>query len=266
MKAIDSRLSKFVLLTALASGLALASQAQAQGQAAQAEVTKINGNATYSTAAGAALPLKVGDKIPAGTIIKTGPGAYADLFFGNSAGYVRVLENSTLSVDKFALTDTGADTAVDLQLNLPDGVALGNVNKLSAASKYEVKLPTGIAGIRGTKWRASRGTFVLLDGSVIFVCVTTNGNPVAYPMNAPPPVYFQCDKGVLPAPDYLIQEVNGQFFGLPGTALLGQVIDENKVSFPPVLDPSIPFNYVIPVKNYVPPSPFVTPVKPPEVE
>ena len=64
MKAIDSRLSKFVVLTALASGLALASQAQAQAQAAQAEVTKIKGNATYSAPAGAALPLKVGDKIP----------------------------------------------------------------------------------------------------------------------------------------------------------------------------------------------------------
>lgn len=263
MKAIDSRLSKFVLLTALASGLALASQAQAQGQAAQAEVTKIKGNATYSTAAGAALPLKVGDKIPAGTIIKTGPGAYADLFFGNSAGYVRVLENSTLSVDKFALTDTGADTAVDLQLNLPDGVAIGNVNKLSAASKYEVKLPTGIAGIRGTRWRVtSNGTIVLLDGSLIYVDVPPDGNPVAYPMNAPPPVYFQRGKGVLPAPDYMIDEVNGQFFGLPGTAPLGQVIDENKVSFPPFESPSNAFIYVTPVKNYVPP--FVTPVKPAE--
>ena len=252
MKAIDSRLSNFVLLTALASGLALASQAQAQGQAAQAEVTKIKGNATYSTAAGAALPLKVGDKIPAGTTIKTGPGAYADLFFGNSAGYVRVLENATLNVDKFALTDTGADTAVDLQLNLPDGVAVGHVNKLSAASKYEVKLPTGIAGIRGTIYKVTaNGTIVLLDGSLIYVDVPPDGNPVAYPMNAPPPVYFQRGKGVLPAPDYLIQEVNSQSFGLPGTAPLGQVIDPNdpkNVSFPPVPSPSIPFDYVTPVK------------------
>ena len=249
MKAIDSRLSKFVLMTALVSGLTLASHAFAQGQAAQAEVTKIKGNASYSTPAGAALPLKVGDKIPAGTIIKTGPGAYADLFFGNSAGYVRVLENSTLNVDKFALTDTGADTAVDLQLNLPDGVAVGNVNKLSAASKYEVKLPTGIAGIRGTRWRVtSNGTIVLLDGSLIYVDVPPDGNPVAYPMNAPPPVYFQRGKGVLPAPDYLIQEVNGQFFGLPGAAPQGQALDERQVSFPPVPAPSIPEVYLTPVK------------------
>lgn len=247
MKAIDSRLSQFVLLTALVSGLAWATSAHAQAQAAQAEVTKVKGNATYSTAGGAAMPLKVGDRLPAGTVIKTGPASYADLFFGNSAGYVRVLENSTMSVDKFTLTDTGADTAVDLQLNLPDGVAVGNVNKLSAASKYEVKIPTGIAGIRGTRWRiSSNGTIVLLDGSMIYVDVPPDGNPVAYPMNAPPPVYFQRGKGVLPAPDYLIQEVEGQSSGLPGFAALGQPSEE--VSFPPVPLPGTPFIYTTPVK------------------
>jgi hypothetical protein len=251
MKAIDSRLSKFVLLTALVSGLTIASHAQAQGQAAQAEVTKIKGNATYSSAGGAAMPLKVGDKLPAGSVIKTGPGAYADVFFGNSAGYVRVLENSTLSVDKFSLADTGADTAVDLQLNLPEGAAIGNVRKLSAASKYEVKLPSGIAGIRGTRWKmTANGTIVLLDGSLIFVYVAPGANPVAYPMNAPPPVYFQPGKGVMPAPEYLLEEIRGQSFGLPGELPSGYIDpnDPNRVSFPPVPPPSEPDIYVTPVK------------------
>jgi hypothetical protein len=255
MKAIDSRLSKFVLLTALVSGLTLAAQVQVQGQAAQAEITKIKGNATYSAAGGAAMPLKVGDKIPGGSVIKTGPGAYADVFFGNSAGYVRVLENSTLNVDKFALSDTGADTAVDLQLNLPEGTAVGRVNKLSAASKYEVKLPYGIAGIRGTVWKmTANGTVVLLSGSLILVHAPAGQNPVAYPMNAPPPVYFQPGKGVLPAPDRLIEEVNGQTFGLPGAAPLGQQgidpNDPNNVSFPPGPGPSAstPDIYVTPVR------------------
>jgi len=251
MKAIDSRLSKFVLLTAMVTGLTFASHVQAQGQAAQAEVTKIKGNATYSTAGGAAMPLKVGDKLPAGSVIKTGPGAYADVFFGNSAGYVRVLENSTLNVDKFTLADTGADTAVDLQLNLPEGAAIGNVRKISAASKYEVKLPTGIAGIRGTRWKmTSNGTVVLLDGSLIFVYVAPGQPPVAYPMNAPPPVYFQPGKGVMEAPDRLLDEVRGQSFGLPGELPTGFIDpnDPNVVVFPPVPTPSQQDIYVTPVK------------------
>jgi hypothetical protein len=94
----------------------------------------------------------------------------------------------------------------------------------------------------------SNGTVVLLDGSLIYVDVPPDGNPVAYPMNAPPPVMFQRGKGVIPAPDYILQEVNSQFFGLPGTAPLGQPTDSRRVSFPPVPEPSIPEIYVTPVK------------------
>lgn len=249
MKSIDSRLSRIVSLTTLLSALSLAIPVHAQSQPAQAEVTKVQGNATYAVGGGAAMPLKVGDKIPAGTTIKTGPGSYADLFFGNSAGHVRVLENTTMSVDKFALTDTGAETAVDLQLNLPDGVLVGNVNKLSAASKYEVKLPTGIAGIRGTRWRASsNGTIVLLDGSLVYVDVPPDVQPVAYPMNAPPPVFFQRGKGVQPAPDYLIDEVRSQFSGLPGTTPLSATVQEELFPTVPAIDQ--PFIYVTPVKSH----------------
>lgn len=249
MKSIDSRLRGFVSLTTLLSGLALAVPGQAQSQPAQAEVSKVQGNATYAVGGGAAMPLKAGDKVPAGTTIKTGPGSYADLFFGHSAGYVRVMENTTMSVDKFTLTDTGAETAVDLQLNLPDGVLLGNVNKLSAASKYEVKVPTGIAGIRGTRWRvSSNGTVVLLDGSLVYVDVPPNAQPVAYPMNAPPPVYFQRGTGVQPAPDNLVDDVRRQFSGLPGTRPLAATMQEELFPTVPPIDQAV--IYVTPVKPH----------------
>jgi hypothetical protein len=46
--------------------------------------------------------------------------------------------------------DTGADRVSETLLDLKQGRISGTVKKLSAASKYEVKLPNGVAGIRGT--------------------------------------------------------------------------------------------------------------------
>jgi hypothetical protein len=106
-------------------------------------------------------------------------------------------ENTTLGLDKLTLTDTGADTVVEVQLNLPEGTILGNVGKLSAASKYEVKVPNGVAGVRGTRYRiSSTGYTVVLDGTVVFVYVPPNGQPTPYTLVGPPAVYFSPLEGV----------------------------------------------------------------------
>ena len=196
----------------LALGLTASLQAQTPGKA---EVRAIKGTATYTTAGGAPLPLKVGDVIYSGAAIRTGAGSVVDLFLGNSAGFIRITENTTLALDKLAFTETGADTVVEVQLNLPDGTILGNVNKLSAASKYEVKVPNGVAGIRGTRFRISSSAYVvLLDGSLIMVYVPSpTGNPTPYPLFGPPAQYFSPTEGVKPCPDELYREVTGQFGG-----------------------------------------------------
>jgi hypothetical protein len=160
-----------------------------------------------------------------------------------------VAENSTLVLDKLAFTETGADTVVEVQLNLPDGTILGNVNKLSAASKYEVKVPNGVAGIRGTRYRiSSSGYVVLLDGSLIMVYVpTTGGNPIPYPMFGPPAQYFSPTEGVKPAPPELIVEVRNQ-----GGASLG---GPSGAGFPPGTPPP---PIISPDRNdlpFVPPQP-----------
>ena len=138
---IAQRTKGLLTLTAGLMALALATCLHAQTPG-KAEVRAIKGSASFSAAPGApSAALKVGTVLYSGSTIKTGPGAWVDLFLGNSAGSVRVTESTTLSLDKLAFTDTGADTVVEVQLNLPDGTILGNVNKLSAASKYEVKVP-----------------------------------------------------------------------------------------------------------------------------
>jgi len=165
------------------------------------------------------MPLKVGTVLGPGATIKTGSGSSVDLFLGKTAGTVRMAENTTLSIDKLTLTDTGADTAVEVQLGLTDGTILGNVNKLSAASRYEIKLPNGVAGIRGTRYRMSANSVIsVLDGTVVFVYVPPGGgNPTPYTLAAPPGLLFSPTDGVKPLPiDDPIRKQFGPPFTPPG--------------------------------------------------
>ena len=212
MKLTERIAGGLVTLGVIGAMTVLATNAFAQTQPGRAEVRSIKGSAVYSTPTSPAQPLKVGTVLPAGTTIRTSAGTSVDLFLGNSAGVVRLTENTTLTLDKLALTDTGADTVVEVQLNLPEGNILGNVNKLSAASKYEVKVPNGVAGIRGTRFRMSSTSFlVLLDGTLVFVHVPPGGQPTPYTLSAPPPVYFSPIEGVKLAPEDLVNEVRNQF-------------------------------------------------------
>lgn len=209
--------TSLVTISAVITTLIAGANAYAQSQPGRAEVRAVKGTAYYSPSAGAPMePLKVGAVMGPGSTIKTGPAGTVDLFLGRSVGVLRVIENTTLGFDKLAFTDTGADTVVEVQLNLPEGTILGNVEKLSTASKYEIKVPNGVAGIRGTKFRISAtGYIVLLDGTLIFVYVAPGGNPVPYTLQAPPPVYFSPIEGVKPAPEELIREVRNQLGGPP---------------------------------------------------
>jgi hypothetical protein len=63
---------------------------------------------------------------------------------------VRIWGDSALGLDKLNVLQTGADRVTETQIDLKRGRITGSVKKLSAASKYEVKLPNGVAGIRGT--------------------------------------------------------------------------------------------------------------------
>ena len=207
---LNQRLANRLFATvAWSAAVLLSANLFAQTQAGRAEVKAVRGAATYSVAGGPPIALKVGTALTSGATVKTGPEASVDLFLGNSAGTVRLTENSTLNLDKLNLTDTGAETVVDIQLYLPEGTILFNVNKLSPASKYEIKVPNGVAGIRGTKGRgSSTGYWVLLEGTLIFVHVPpATKEPQAYTLVAPPAKYFSPLEGVKDAPDDLVTEV-----------------------------------------------------------
>jgi hypothetical protein len=62
----------------------------------------------------------------------------------------QVWGDSALIIVNLTGVETGADRVSETLLDLKQGRISGTVKKLSAASKYEVKLPNGVAGIRGT--------------------------------------------------------------------------------------------------------------------
>src|SRR3974390_3336961 len=146
-----------------------------------ATVIRIKGPARYTTGNNTWQPLRQGMVLKPGTIIQTSTeqGSFVDLVLSDGAAsvpspalyhpsipssytslssyqpssdqnVVRLWENSALGIDKISSMHTGADTVTDTQLDLKVGRVSGNVKKMSAASKYEIKLPNGVAGIRGT--------------------------------------------------------------------------------------------------------------------
>jgi len=63
---------------------------------------------------------------------------------------IRVTSDTVLAIDKLSSVNTGADKVTETELDLRSGKIFGAVKKQSAASRFEVKIPNGVAGIRGT--------------------------------------------------------------------------------------------------------------------
>jgi hypothetical protein len=91
---------------------------------------------------------------------------------------VRLLPDTELAIDTFTYSQTGADSVTDTELNLKAGKIFANVKKISAASKFIVKMPTGVAGIRGTSvYFSADGTCTVVDGSAV-ISEVINGQTV----------------------------------------------------------------------------------------
>src|ERR1035441_5183761 len=197
MKETRSLLNNLVVCgVALAMVSTLAAQTVTQGAA---KVVRVRGAARYSTGNNVWQPLKVGDVVKPGMVIQTAAKSSVDLALGDGStpvvrpvpvempsymptaeqDMVRIWENTVLGVDKMTSTETGADVVTETQLDLKAGHIFGMVKKMSAASKYEVKIPNGVAGIRGTIYDISaEGLIKVLTGSVVLAYVGPDGTVV----------------------------------------------------------------------------------------
>jgi hypothetical protein len=191
--------------------IALASVGAVSAQSSDgiAKVVALKGNARYFVA-GDSTPhdIKVGMILKPGITIQTASesGNYVDIVLNNAAAVappsptpsdiahfqpkaeqdgIRIFENTVLAVDKLSRTMTGADTVTDTELDLKAGSILGTVKKLTPTSKYEVKIPNGVAGIRGTiYWLSASGILRVLSGSVVVAYVGPGGNVITQVVNA----------------------------------------------------------------------------------
>lgn len=202
-----------VLVLATVCGVALLFTTKVNAQSAGVvTVVRVHGSAFYSTSGDNWQALSPGMTLEAGAAIKTDPASSVDIVLSdhvvNSGGLakstsgfpvkdasgapmrqagvnnvlveqnvIRVTESTVLSIDKLTYEGTGADMVSDTELNLQSGHIFGSVKKLSAMSKYEVKTPVGVAGIRGTTyWIGSDGTAAVGTGSIV---ISFSGGPLA---------------------------------------------------------------------------------------
>jgi hypothetical protein len=186
----------------------MVSDLAAQTTDGYAKIVRIKGAARYSQPGGTwnQAP-KVGDVLPPGTVVQTGmeKGSYMDIVLvqGDAVGtpmtfnaggpttaaagsamsfrstseqnIVRVTENTALGIDKLTVQNTGADLVTDTQLDLKKGRIVGNVKKMSPASRYEIKIPNGVAGIRGTLFDLSSAGVLAVGRGTVVLAFTKDG-------------------------------------------------------------------------------------------
>jgi hypothetical protein len=204
------------LIVAALCGAVFSVSAQT-GVPGYATVVRVAGAAFYSLGAGQAEhPLVAGKVLPVGATIRTEHNGVVDFVLGKAVNspqsvwqpqriaaasdspvtgmvsynpsteqnVVRLTPDTTLGIDKLNVTDTGADTVSDTELNLKKGKIFASVKKLTGASQYLIKLPNGIAGVRGTMFVISAdGTVAVFEstgGGVVLSLVSSDGTTHTY--------------------------------------------------------------------------------------
>ena len=174
-------------------------------------VVRIVGEARYSLGDGVWHPLVAGKFLAAGAVIQTGHEATVDIILGKKIpmpeadplpdrismaadsdvrglvsykpsaeqNVVRLTSDTVLAVDKLTVSDTGVDTVSDTELDLRQGRIYCSVKKLSGASQYLIKIPNGIAGVRGTLFVIDANGYVgALKNSVVLSIIGADGKPI----------------------------------------------------------------------------------------
>jgi hypothetical protein len=202
----------FVVVAICGLVLTLAEAGRAQStQPGVATVVRILGEAKYSLGDGVWHPLVAGKILAAGAVIQTAHDATVDIVLGKKIlmpqanplperislaadadvrGYVsykpvaeqntvRMTGDTVLAIDKLTVSDTGVDTVSDTELDLRQGAIYNSVKKLSGPSQYLIKIPNGIAGVRGTLFYIdATGRCIVYKNSVVLSIVGPDGKPV----------------------------------------------------------------------------------------
>lgn len=133
-------------LTVVAALAILFSAAAARAESVSAKLSKIEGDVQIQKKEGGKWSdAQEGGKLSAGASVKTGKDGKCLVTWG-LGHVVRVHPLSSFKVD--SLKDDGGKS--DSNLNLANGRVTAQVGKLTPGSKFNVKTPSAVAGVRGT--------------------------------------------------------------------------------------------------------------------
>jgi FecR protein len=199
-------------LCAVVCGFLFSYQSSASAQTSATKtgyvtVVRVVGEARYSIGDNQWHPLIVGQTLQAGSILQTADNSTVDLVLGEKIPHqidptpdkiglapdpnirgmnsykaaaqqnvIKMQPDTVLAVDKLTIADTGVDAVSDTELDLRQGTIFGNVKKLSSSSQYLIKVPNGIAGVRGTTFIISAGgDITVIHGSMVLSTVGPHG-------------------------------------------------------------------------------------------
>jgi hypothetical protein len=147
MKPVGS-FSKLAACGAVLAALFVVSSAQAA--TGTAVVRAVSGTASYAEQPGDWRPLRQGQVLTPGTVLRTGIDSKVRLFLDDNGPDVSLLDSTTLGLDRLHIERTGADTVIETRLNLTTGTIQGLVRRLTPASRYEVVTPNTVVGVGRT--------------------------------------------------------------------------------------------------------------------
>ena len=211
MKHIDCFARKLVAGIVVLAFMAVAVGASAANVPQVVKVLRVQGAAQYSSDGKNWNPLSGGEVLQPGCVIRTAERSTVDILLGDKnattprqsfasgaapvipvsassdnskyipeeehANVIRIFQSSQLGVDKLTTQRTGVDEVSETQLDLRAGQIMGVVKKQSGRSKYEVKIPNGVAGIKGTVYvLSSSGVLDVLRGSMVIAIVAADGS------------------------------------------------------------------------------------------
>ena len=214
---------KFLFAAVLSGSMMLLNLvALADDHAGVVTVVRVQGTAAYSLDGGTTwTPALVGKSLPAGSLIRSDDKSIVDILVGQNLAdvNVRILKNdttrdpagnilpqrevnmirlrpdTTFGIDKLTVPDGDPSDVSGAEFNLKKGSIFASVRKVSPSSEYFIKIPNGVAAVRGTQFQLSSdgsgSSISVVSGTVwlSFTITDASGNPVNGPDgNAFPPV------------------------------------------------------------------------------
>jgi hypothetical protein len=185
------------------TGLATGARA-GSGAPHMATVINLKGKVRFSNDNKTWQTLKKGAVLNPGSLIQTAEGGVVDVLLGEwgakltspadaagapeepSANVVRIFESSVLGIDKLTSDQPGTGDAEEIQLDLRSGMIMGSVKNMPGGSKYEIRIPKGVAGVRGVSryTLSSSGAANVRMGSLVIAEAVADGSMVTQVVKA----------------------------------------------------------------------------------